>query len=56
MLPRCKNVFVSNKALLISVIMVILPHYELQVDLKLNLQSFKNFRTGKIRLMVRKKL
>ena len=56
MLPRYKNVFVSNKALLIMVIMVILPHYEHQVDLKLNLQPFKNFCPGKIRLMVRKKL
>ena len=27
--------------------MVILPHYEHQVDLKLNLQPFKNFRIGK---------
>ena len=47
---------VTDKALLISFIMVILPVYEHQVGLILNLEQFKNFRPGKIGLMVRKKL
>ena len=51
-----KNVVVTNKALLITFIMVILPVYEYQVGFILNLQPFKNFRPEKIRLMVRKKL
>ena len=47
---------VTDKALLISFIMVISPVYEHQAGLILDLEQFKNFRTGKIGLMVRKKL
>ena len=58
MQPLCSSRYLTLSAAagLISVIVVILPHYEHQVDLKLNQQPFKNFRPGKIRLMVRKKL
>ena len=56
MLPRCKNVFFTNKAILVCFIMSILHVYQHHVALIFNLEPFKKIRLGEIRLMVRKKL